>query len=105
MTHLRKLMLEEPERRNFTDSTTNSASTEHSQRFRIPRPSQRGFVRCSAPNGWLIQNVPLAVRNMRFATSVNTPIGWPFQTIDSSHSPMATSLSAGAIPLTRTKSV
>jgi NAD(P)H-dependent flavin oxidoreductase YrpB (nitropropane dioxygenase family) len=83
----------------------NSASMEHSRRFRIRRRSPRGCVRCSAPHGWFTQNARLAARNTRFVISASTPIVWRFPTIDWSPWPMAWSPFGGAIPLTRTRSV
>ena len=86
-------------------ASTSSASTEPSRCFRNPKPSQPGFVRCSAPPGWFMPNVHSAVRHTRYGISASTPMGWPFPTIDSSPWQMAGSLFAGAIPLTTTRSV
>jgi hypothetical protein len=67
--------------------------------------SRPGCVCCSGPSGWFTRSGLLAARNMRFAISANTLIEWRSRTTALSRSRMAPSLSAGAIPLIKTRSV
>jgi hypothetical protein len=104
-------VLKEVFRGKFVDGL-QSLHAEHKLNFhgaltplQNPKIFARGCVRCSAANGWSTGNVPSAVRNTRCAISANTLIVWPSPTTASFPSMGAASLSAGAIPLTKTKSV
>jgi hypothetical protein len=123
VTRLRKMMLEELQRRNYSQHTTryyirtvedllllsgtpsgitSSSFMETSHCSLSPAPSPPGYGHCSERTGWSTRNHLSVAPSMFSSIWAATLTVWPSPTIAWSPSPMAKSLFAGVILLTTT---